>query len=101
LLQQLATPAFKLGSDAFNVAGLFNGSGFNVCGIIVAQLGVGQLHHRMSGVFVDALAELLSAYVGWECPRGTMPLFRLMPKVADEFIFIPTSEALFPASFVQ
>jgi hypothetical protein len=34
-------------------------------------------------------------------PHKTQLLTRLMPKVADWFVFIPASEALFPGHFVQ
>ena len=57
LLQQLIAPALQLRDDGFNVAGLLDGSGFDVRGIIVAQLSVRQLCHGVSGVFVEALAK--------------------------------------------
>jgi len=46
------------------VAGLFDGLGFDVRGILVAQFSVRQLPHRMSGVVVDALPEHLQNFDG-------------------------------------
>ena len=59
LLQQLIAPALQLRDDGFNVAGLLDGSGFDVRGIIVTQLGVRQLCYGMSGMFIESLSELL------------------------------------------
>ena len=58
-MQQLIAPALQLRGDGFNVAGLLDGSGFDVRGIIVAQLSMRQLCYGMSGVFIEALSELL------------------------------------------
>ena len=63
-LQQFVAPVFQLHGDGFDVAGLFDGSGFDVRGILVAQFGVRQLRHRMSGMVVDALAEHLEHFDG-------------------------------------
>jgi hypothetical protein len=63
-LQQFVAPVFQLRGDGFNVAGLFDASGFDVRGILVAQFSVRQLRHGMSGVLVDALAEHLEHFNG-------------------------------------
>jgi hypothetical protein len=57
LLKQLITPALQLRGDGFDAGGLLDGSGFDVRGIIVAQLSMRQLCHGVSGVFIDALAK--------------------------------------------
>ena len=59
LLQQLIAPALQLRGDGFNVGGLLDSSGFDVRGIIIAQLSMRQLCYGMSGVFIEALSELL------------------------------------------
>ena len=65
-LLQFVTPVLKLGSDDFNVTGLFDGLVFDVRGIRFAQFGGRQLRHRVIGVFVDAEAELFEDINGGE-----------------------------------
>ena len=78
LLQQLIAPALQLRDDGFNVAGLLDGSGFEMRGITVTQLSVRQLCYGMSGVFIEALSKLLqhlngrAQFGGRGCLHGQM-----------------------------
>jgi hypothetical protein len=64
LLEQFIPPVLQLRDDLFEVAGLFDGSGFNLLRILVAQVRIWQLRHGVCGMVVEPLIEHLQNFDG-------------------------------------
>ena len=47
LLQEFLAPVCQLGADEFDAGGLLDGPGFNLAGVMIAQLVFGQFNQRM------------------------------------------------------
>lgn len=96
LLEEFIPPVLQLHGDLFNVAGMFDGSGFNVSSILITQFRVWQLRDGMTGVVLDALAKHLQDFYGGtqfggrgclhelECVKAR---FRVTARDMDWFIF--------------
>jgi len=64
LLEQFIPPVLQLHDDLFDVTGLLDGSGFNLLGILVAQIRVWQLYHGVRGVVIEPLVEHFQNFDG-------------------------------------